>query len=291
MKKILFSILALILAACTSVSPQTQVTVTMEETVTLLPTATFTPVAPEPTDTLTPIPTATPFRYTSCADPELTDDIQKGFVEKIGMTFEDYVGKLVLLGKYDKAYYILSEEGNTQADYVLMGGAEISLANIDGAKEGDRAFCMYFADDSNASTLVPMVIAYTYQGNFHKTSWVHDGFETGATPFSLNSMEEVEEWWDDDSKKPAVGDVFVINYHSFEGVDTYEKVAELDRGTQSPFPEEVSRLLKLMGNDYLERIAGVGSPVTAAQALKSDLGDVGLFPNLVALKQSSPLGK
>ena len=243
----------------------------------------------EPTAIHTPIPTEALFQYTSCLNPLLIEEIKADFAEKFKMSVDEYIDKIVTFGKYDRAFYLLSENNNTQADYVLMGGAEISLANLSGAEKDDRAFCLFFVDDSDTSILIPMVISYTYKANFYKTSWVHDGFETGAKPFALNSMEEIREWWKNDLSKPSIGDVFLINYHSFEGIRMPEQVTELVPSTEAPFPEEVAQLLKLLGGDYLQRISGINSPLSAVGELGFELGDIGLFPNIVALTEHNPL--
>lgn len=264
---------------------------TIQPTLTSIPTlqatSTFTP---EPTATNTPIPTETPFQYTSCLDPQLMEEIKAGFTEKFEMTLDEYIDLIAATGKYQRQFYKLSN-GNTQAQYLLIGGSEVSIGHLNGMSESDTAFCLYFVDDSDTSTLFPIVLAFTQGGEWNLTTPIGDNTGDGSVGLSaFTSIDELREWWTSGTNKLNPGDVLMLNYHPFDGVETPDQVSNLGREKIQKF-ENVAKLIKAMNNNYLQSIAGIDSPVSAVGQLSSEANDIGLFVKAMVLEQKNPLGE
>jgi len=278
---IIILLFSFVLSACGSNVETIQPTSTSVST--LQATSTFTP---EPTTTNTLIPTATPFQYTSCLDPQLMEEIKVGFTEKFEMTLDEYVDKIADLGKYSRFFSYSSNE--SQADYLLLGGSEISLANLNAADESDKAFCLYFVDDSDTSIIFPVVLAYTYKSIFYLTSPIgnNTGDKSGLSHFT--SIDELREWWTKSPDRLEVGDVLLIRYHFYKGISSPEQIEKLEH---SKIPENISQFLTILNNDYLQRISGIIDPLTASQELRQEEGDIGLFVQVIILQQRNPLGE
>lgn len=262
---------------------------TIPPTSTSIPTlqATFT-FTPEPTASLTPIPTETPFQYTSCLDSQLMEEIKVGFTEKFEMTLDEYIDKIVVLGKYSRLFSYSPTDSISQADYLLLGGSEISLASLTGADKDDRAFCLYFVDDSDTSIIFPVVLAYTYKSIFYLTSPIgnNTGDKSGLSHFT--SIDELREWWAKSPDRLEVGDVLLIRYHFYKGISSPEQIEKLEH---SKIPENISQFLTILNNNYLQRISGIIDPLTASQELRQEEGDIGLFVQVIILQQRNPLGE
>jgi len=178
-------------------------------------------------------------------------------------------------------------DGKTMSEYVLIGGSEVSLANLTGAHDGDTAFCLYFVDD-DISVIVPVVLAYSYEGKFHLTMPIGNdtGNKEGLSPFT--SMSELREWWTIRENKISLGDVFKITYYTFSEIDSLDKLDNIDRKDLTKF-DNIAKLIHLIGGDYLSRISGGNSPFWAAQELDVSNGDIGVFADVIILQEHNPL--
>ena len=300
MNKILFPILALILVACTSALPQTQVTVTMEETVTLPPTATFTPITPEPADALTPISTATPFRYTSCADAELSASVMKAAIQAIsakGETFinkdaviekvdsvEDKIAVEKTLGRYDSSVSFSKESGVYITNALYLGSGEASLEHLSGAKPGDMVVCGYVAQENFESRPIPVVIGYVYQGVFHMTTYVNDLATLIDLQPSTNSLDKLRNLTKVILKS---GDVLRVSLQTFSSFDTPEQVIAANTNGIIFMPWNIDAVLKLISlqdNDFMKRMDTL-TMQGSTDNLDVNLGDLGLFVKGLNLKR------
>ncbi len=277
MKKILFPILTLILAACTSVSPQTQVTVTMEDTVTLPPTATFTPVTPKPTDTLTPIPTATPFRFTSCVDKELIAEQDRAFEERTGIVLNNPTDERSLRFKQimeENGFFGFSKENDIiYFPLFKTGVGEIEVIGVPGIS---KIICLF-----GRNIFLPETIAVA-------TGWVDDLGKyqsfTGANEVSdtqpvavFPGGQEQLNW----IKNMPDGALISFRVHTFSGISTVDGIIS-PNSTNKDNPTQVKRFISKMmsgGNDLLGRYSPLYNKYEIFwQAQDSTRNDVGFIP-------------
>lgn len=277
MKKILFPILVLILVACTSTLPQTQVTVTSIVTVTLPPTATFTPVTPEPTDTLTPIPTATPFRYTSCVDKELIAEQDRAFEERTGIVLNNPSDERSLRFKQameEKGFYSFSKKTDIIGFPLFKTGtAEVKVVDIPGIS---KIVCLF-----GRNVFLPETVAVAtgwidslgkYQ-SFTGTNEVDDPLPVKVFADGQEQLKWIKDMPD--------GAVIIINVHTFSGV-----VEESDIITNNPSnsdnPLKVRKFVRQMmvgGNDLLRRYSPLFNKYDVFwKAQNSANNDVGFIP-------------
>lgn len=262
---------------------------TIQPTTTSIPTSTSTFI-PESTVTLTPIPTTTLLQYTSCASPELIQEIKDAFLDEKGSSIEEYLQNLINTGIYEtREFYVGGTRTTMYENIVYVGRAEVSLENVGEFSPKDTAFCIYLADDSDPSTLIPVVMGFTHNGEYFKTLGFADKSTGTSESVMPTSMEETRRWWQSNPIRPAIGDIFELYFWDFIGTTDPEEVATFDY-TKLTFGVEVSELLKLMNNNYLERISGTESAVEAATRLDPS-SDVGLVSSLARNRIRNPLDK
>lgn len=246
---------------------------------TLQATSTFTL---EPIVTNTPIPTPTPFQYTSCVHPELMNEVKDNAIKLLGMSFEDYITKLLQEGKFFRQDP-WSPRGSTYPKLVFVGSAEVSIAGLKGASEGDMLFCAYLVNDEDVETLIPTIVAYTKNGNFYQITDINERIKGKLQREDMTSMEDIEGWFTG-SNGVRVGDVLIGAYQSFSGVNSINEVADLEWDKHF-FAKETATLMNMLPNDYLERNTIRRFLIETAQALSFEDGDIGIIGSTLQLER------
>lgn len=214
--------------------------------------------------------------YTSCVDPELQQNILQTAIEELG-DLGEYIGSLSNQ-IFEKQDLYVPKHTLKYSDMIFVGSSKISPANLHGFNKDDRAYCVYFSDD-DTSQLVPIVIAFTINDNFHRTTIVGNPIDETQKVFNFYSEKELDDWLRGADGGLAIGDVFRVDIQTFRGVSSIDDISKMELFDLSR-PEDVKIFLQMIGaDDYIKRIGGPeGSIVDMAKRLSKDKGDVGLIP-------------
>jgi hypothetical protein len=283
MKKMVYWVVfSIMLSACVPSATQTANTPSPKLAASITPTPTL-PATNPPSPTLpptkppSPAPTATPSEiiYTSCADPDLLDKVSSDFQEKTGLSVKEALEYLSESGKIKPGADTTDKPSLFHYEAMYLGDQTISLAHLPDAQEGDQMMCTFVALPSQvapdgAIDVLPLMAGYVYQGMYYRLASLVDVAEKDMDIFQdtpETQIDDVATWLD---QHMIPGSHFELLIETFYGVKGVEDVGST---------ENISMLLSLLDNGYLERMIAVNStsPHDVKEALNPNMGDLGMM--------------
>jgi len=277
MKKIVcLVIFSVMLSACAPSVTQTVNTPSPELTAT--PAPTLPPTEPPP-----PTATATPSEtiYTSCADPALLDKVSSDFQEKTGLSVKEALTYLSENGKIKPGVDTTDTPSLFHYEAMYLGYQTISLAHLPDAQKGDQMICNFVTLPDQVDIL-PLMIGYVYQGVYYRLAGPIDATEEDRDIFldtPETQINDVATWLDQHMPSGSHFELLIETFYGLKGVE--------DIG----FTENISLLLNLLDNGYLERMIAVNStsPHEIKEALNPNTGDLGMMAVFQAVVEKNIL--
>ena len=121
-----------------------------------------------------------------------------------------------------------------------------------------------------AIDVLPLMVGYVYQGTYYRLASLVDAAEKDMDIFQdtpETRIDEVAAWLDQHMLPGSHFELLVETFYGVKGVE------DLD------FTDNVSLLLSLLDNGYLERMIAVNStsPHDVKKTLNPDMGDIGMM--------------